>query len=57
MTELLSVKEVAARLGISVRSVYREMNAGTIRYAVVKGHRRVKATEVEAYIAAAFRAA
>lgn len=57
MTRLLTIPEVMRALHMSKRSVYREMEAGRLRYAVIGGKRQVTEAEVEAFIAAAFRAA
>lgn len=57
MTELLTLDEVAAALRVSRRTVEREVAAGRIRPVRIGRRRLVSVKELEAYVAAAFRAA
>lgn len=47
---LLSVRTVAATLALSDESVYRLIRAGTLRAVVVKGKRRIRLTDLHAYV-------
>jgi excisionase family DNA binding protein len=49
---LLNVGEVAARLGISNRSVYNRMADGSLRFVKIGGLTRFEPGEVERFIAA-----
>jgi excisionase family DNA binding protein len=57
MMELLTLDEVAERLRVSRRTVERELAAGHIRPIRIGRRRLVTVKELEAYVAAAFRAA
>lgn len=56
MTELLSFEQVAARLGVSVRTIRRYHAEGRLRAIYLSPKvPRVKSTELEAFIAACER--
>jgi len=50
MTKLMSVSQVAETLGVSTKTVYREISRGILTRLKVRGSTRVSAREVEAYI-------
>jgi excisionase family DNA binding protein len=57
MTELLTLNEVADRLRVSTRTVRRLVASGQIRVVKIARRTLVKASEVDAYVAAASRRA
>lgn len=50
--ELLSVRQVAKRLGVSKWLVYRLADSGELRHTMVGTRRKFEPSHVEAYIAA-----
>ena len=50
MTKLMSVSQVAEILGVSTKTIYREISRGILTRLKVRGSTRVSAREVEAYI-------
>jgi len=50
MTDLLTVNETCARLGVSRATVYRLMRRGEIRYVRVGARRRVPDWSLRAYL-------
>lgn len=49
---LLTVREVADRLGISLSSAYRIANSGSLRVRRISGARRVRPEDLEQFIEA-----
>lgn len=53
-TKLLTVKEVAERLGRTPEAIRWQMHKGELKFGTVAGRRVMRESDLEAYIAAAF---